>query len=233
MFSSPPEISSHTFLSGSSQSRVCETSASFTGSPTVRVPPSGCSSPVIKRKRVVFPAPLGPMIPTMPPRGSEKLRSSKSSLSPYALRRAFASTTRSPSRGPGGIEISISRSRSSGSSARRRSHPFELARKRLLARGLLLLLDEEPRALLLEPRAVVALIRDAEPAVQLENPAGDVVEEVAIVGDRDDAPRILGQMALEPGDRLGVEMIGRFVEQQEVGLREQESAERDAAALTS
>src|SRR3989442_12970444 len=91
------------------------------------------------------------------------------------------------------------------SRARRCAHPLELARKRLLARGLLLLLDEEPRALLLEPRAVVALIGDAEPAVQLENPAGDVVREVRILGGRDDEPRLLGQVALEPGDRLSVE----------------------------
>src|SRR5438552_188452 len=55
----------------------------------------------MSRKSVVLPAPFGPMTPTMPPRGSEKLRSSKSSLSPYALRMPSASTTTSPRRGPG------------------------------------------------------------------------------------------------------------------------------------
>ena len=40
--------------------------------------------------------------------------------------------------------------------------------------------------LLLEPGAVVALPRNAVAAVELEDPLGGVVEEVAIVGDRDD-----------------------------------------------
>ena len=40
-------------------------------------------------------------------------------------------------------------------------------------------------------------------------------------------------MALEPIDGLGVEMVGRLVEQQQFGLLEQEAAERDAAALAA
>ncbi len=71
------------------------------------------------------------------------------------------------------------------------------------------------------------------PAVELEDPAGDVVEEVAIVGDGDDGARILLEEALEPGHRLGVEMVGRLVEQQHVGLLQQEPAQRDAAPLAA
>src|SRR5207249_7438025 len=100
MLSCPPEISSHTFFAGSSVSRVCDTYASFTVSPTRSVPPSGRSSPVMRRKSVVLPAPFGPMIPTMAPRGRENVSPSKRSLSPYALRSFVASTTTSPSRGP-------------------------------------------------------------------------------------------------------------------------------------
>ena len=40
-------------------------------------------------------------------------------------------------------------------------------------------------------------------------------------------------MAFEPVDGFGVEMVGRLVEQQEVGLLEQEAAERDAAAFAA
>ena len=64
---------------------------------------SGCSCPMIMRNSVVLPAPLGPITPTMPPRGNVKVRSSKSTRSPYAFFRPRASTTRSPSRGPGGM----------------------------------------------------------------------------------------------------------------------------------
>ena len=51
-------------------------------SPIFNVPASGCSLPVIIRNSVVFPAPFGPMTPTIPPRGSVKLRLSMSMLSP-------------------------------------------------------------------------------------------------------------------------------------------------------
>src|SRR6185503_8174747 len=61
----------------------------------------------------------------------------------------------------------------------RQAHPFELAGQRALA-GVdrLLLLGEAPE-LLLEPGRVVARERDAAPAIELEDPLGDVVEEVA------------------------------------------------------
>src|SRR5690606_38455105 len=74
-----------------------------------------------------------------------------------------------------------------------RADPFELGLDRTLPRGLLLLLEREPLLLLLEPRRVVALPRDAVASVELEDPAGDVVEEVAVVGDRHHGAGILGE----------------------------------------
>ena len=70
-------------------------------------------------------------------------------------------------------------------------------------------------------------------AVEFEDPAGDVVEEVAIVGHRDDGARVLLEEVLEPAHRFGVEVVGRLVEQQHVGLRQQQLAERDAAAFAA
>jgi len=93
-------------------------------------------------------------------------------------------------------------------------HPLELAGERLLPRALLLLLHEKPLALLLQPAGVVALERIAAAAIQLQDPARDVVEEVAIVGDRHDRARVIVQEALEPGDALGVEVVGGLVEQE-------------------
>ena len=61
-------------------------------------------------------------------------------------------------------------------------------------------------------------------AIEFENPAGDVVEEVAVVGDDEDGARIIAQMAFEPGHQFGVEVVGRLVEQQQLGLFEQEPA---------
>ena len=70
-------------------------------------------------------------------------------------------------------------------------------------------------------------------AIEFENPAGDVVEEVAVVGDDQDGARIIVQMVFQPGHRFGVEMVGRLVEQQQLGLFEQQPAQRDAAALAA
>ena len=104
--------------------------------------------------------------------------------------------------------------------ARVEADPLELLVDRALARALLLLLVLQPGALLLEPARVIALVRDAAPAVELEDPAGDVVEEVAVVGDRDDRPRVILEVALEPRDRFRVEVVGRLVEQQQIRLSE-------------
>ena len=38
------------------------------------------------------------------------------------------------------------------------------------------------------------------------------------MGDRDDRARVLLEVALEPGDGLGVEVVGRLVEQQQIGF---------------
>ena len=51
--------------------------------------------------------------------------------------------------------------------------------------------------------------------------------------DGDDRALVLGQVLLEPGHGLGVEMVGGLVEQQQVGCAQQQSAESDPAALAA
>ena len=46
-------------------------------------------------------------------------------------------------------------------------------------------------------------------------------------------PCVLVQEVLEPGDRLGVEVVGRLVEQQQIGRLQQQPAQRDAAPLAA
>ena len=117
--------------------------------------------------------------------------------------------------------------------AGRHLDPLELALERAALGGLRLLLELEPAFLLLQPARVVALPGDARAAVELQDPAGDVVEEVAVVRDRHDGARVLGQVPLEPGHRLGVEVVGGLVEEQQVGPLEEDLAERDAALLAA
>src|SRR5262249_60821940 len=59
--------------------------------------------------------------------------------------------------------------------ARAGAHPLELPRECAAARRLRLLLVREALLLLLEPRGVVALERDAAAAVQLGGPPGDAL----------------------------------------------------------
>src|SRR5438093_2272202 len=217
------------------------------------VPASGFSSPTIMRKSVVLPAPFGPINADDPAArqdeadlvheevlavrlahplrldhqvaeaGAGRDGDAHRPLAPVRrlVRREQLLVARQPR-----LALRLAR-------ARRHAHPLELAREGAPARrGLLLLLPEAP-LLLLEPGGVVALPRDAEAAVELQDPARDVVEEVAVVGDRHHRARVLLEVALEPRHRLGVEVVGGLVEEEQRGLPEEDLAERDAPALAA
>ena len=53
------------------------------------------------------------------------------------------------------------------------------------------------------------------------------------MGHGHDGARVGVEVALEPLDGLGVEMVGGLVEEQQVGLLEQQLAQRDATALAT
>ncbi len=53
------------------------------------------------------------------------------------------------------------------------------------------------------------------------------------MGDGHDGAGVVLQGALEPRDRVGVEVVGGLVEQQQVGLRQQDACERDTTPLTA
>ena len=91
----------------------------------------------------------------------------------------------------------------------------------------------EALLLLHQPAGIIALVGNAAAAIEFQNPAGDIVEEVAVVGDDQDRAGIVAQMAFEPVDGLGVEMVGRLVEQQQFRLLQQQFAQRDAALLAA
>ena len=77
---------------------------------------------------------------------------------------------------------------------------------------------------MLEPTRIIAFERDAATAVELEDPAGHLVEKIAVMGDGHHRARIVPEKALQPGDRFGVEMVGWLVEQQEFGPLQQKPA---------
>src|SRR6185436_15185776 len=109
-------------------------------------------------------------------------------------------------------------------SFRRRANPFLLAGERALMRGLLATLLLEALLLLDKPCRIVALVGNALAAIEFEDPAGDVVEKIAVVGDDQDRAGIIAQMAFKPMHRFSIEMVRRLVEQQQIRLIEQKAA---------
>ncbi len=97
----------------------------------------------------------------------------------------------------------------------------------------LALLLFEALGFLLEIGRVIALVREIFAAIDFEDPADDVVEEIAIVGDHQHRAGIFLEMIFEPLDALGIQMVGRFVKEQDRRLLDQQAGERDTALLTA
>jgi len=115
----------------------------------------------------------------------------------------------------------------------RHPDPLQLSLQRLLSgRGLLFLVCQ-PLLLLLQPGGVVPLPGDPGALIQLQNPAGHVVEEIPIVGHRHHRALELGQVSLQPPHALCVEVVGGLVEEKHVGLLEEQATKRDSAFLAS
>ena len=52
------------------------------------------------------------------------------------------------------------------------------------------------------------------------------------MGDDHNAAGVGTQEVTQPDDRVGVEVVGRFIEQQRAGITEQDARQLDAAALS-
>src|SRR6476660_920472 len=76
---------------------------------------------------------------------------------------------------------------------------------------------------------VVALVAGELAARQLDDPRRHPIEKIAIVCDEQTGAGIMREKVLQPFDRAGVEMVGRFVENQKIGAREKRPAKPDPA----
>ena len=68
---------------------------------------------------------------------------------------------------------------------------------------------------------------------QLHHPVGHRVDEVAVVAHEQHRARVVTQRVLEPGHRIGVEVVGGLVEHQHVGLGQQQLRQGGAHAPTA
>ena len=66
-------------------------------------------------------------------------------------------------------------------------------------------------------------------AVQFENPSRCVIQEISIVGNRDDRAGVVLQEAFKPRHAFCIKMVGWLVQQQHVRFREQQAAQCYAA----
>ncbi|CAL9666996.1 hypothetical protein SUDANB105_07295 [Streptomyces sp. enrichment culture] len=73
------------------------------------------------------------------------------------------------------------------------------------------------------PAGVVDVDRGAR-GVQVKDPVHDVGEQGGVVADHHESARVALEEAAQPGDRVGVQVVGRFVEQQRAVV----SGEQDA-----
>ena len=88
----------------------------------------------------------------------------------------------------------------------------------------------EQRDVLVDPARQVA-----DPAVAGErvDVVADPLDEVAVVADHDERARPAVEQVLERGQRVDVEVVGRLVEQQDVGLGHQQAHQLQAAPLAA
>ena len=229
----------------------CERCASRTVAPRSTVPRVGASSPASSRTSVVLPEPLTPTSATRSPGPSRQVTSRSSRrVAEARARRRSASSTLSPSRAVA-KRSSSARSRGSGSSAisalaasmrnfgfdvraggPRRSHASSLRSELLaavLARGRLAVALGAGEHV----GRVAALVLVHGAVGDLPGRGADGVEEPAVVGDDEQRAAPRREVAREPVDALDVEVVGRLVEQQQLGAVEQQPRERDAAALAA
>ena len=116
---------------------------------------------------------------------------------------------------------------------RRSIDPLELALQDLHALAFGAVLFDQFLLFLLQPAGVVSFPGQALALLQFQDPAGDIVQEVAIMGDQHHGAFVFAQMAFEPGHGLGIEMFGGLIEQQQVGFLEQQFAQGHAANLAT
>ena len=92
----------------------------------------------------------------------------------------------------------------------------------------------EELGLLAEVVGVAPGVRDEPPPLELDDPLRDRVEEVAIVRDEDERPLVRArQVRLEPFGGGDVEVVGRLVQDGDIGARDEELGQRDPAPLAA
>jgi len=82
-----------------------------------------------------------------------------------------------------------------------------------------------------EERRIVAGPIHQAAAVHLDDARGQPAQERAVMGHEDKRAAIAREEVLQPGDGLDIEMVGRLVEQHQVGIADQPARQQDPALV--
>ncbi len=202
--------------------------------PTSISPVSGDMRLAIRFSSVVLPLPFGPTIPSRSLRRDRQVEVADERLASVGLANLLQldHALAKPPRQRGELQLAARRL------GRSRLHGVDAADPRLLLGaprahaapqpGQLLLEDRLParliahqlgrsRGLELEELAVVAGVGVQRAIVDLDDPADHAFEEVAVVRHQQQRGGRARQEGLEPGDGRDIDMVGRLVEDQQIG----------------
>ena len=80
---------------------------------------------------------------------------------------------------------------------------------------------------------VVAAVLLALAHQNLHHAGADVIKEIPVVGDDQHTAPVGGEIRLQPRQRLHIQMVGRLVEQQQVGLLQQQARQTQACLFAA
>ena len=116
-----------------------------------------------------------------------------------------------------------------GSGFRGHPNPLQFTSQFPLPSRLASFFKSHPLVLLLKPRRVIAFVRNPFATLEFQDPAGNIVEEVPIVSNGDNRAGEISKVLFEPTDRLGVQMVRWFVQQQNVRILQKQLTQRDSS----
>ena len=71
------------------------------------------------------------------------------------------------------------------------------------------------------------------PLIQMQDPLHGAVQKAPVMADDEDGMGVFLKVSLKPERAFEIEVVGRFVQKQQIGLRKQHARQRDAHPPTA
>ena len=103
-------------------------------------------------------------------------------------------------------------------------NPLKFALNFFLALAFVFVFKCKALVFLLKPGRIITLKRIAFSAVKFKNPSGNIVKEVAVVGDGNYCSRIVVKVFFKPGDSFCIKVVCRLVKKKNVRFLKKQAA---------